>query len=193
MNNRVQNLLLGVLAVGLVGITVAYATLSSNLKISGTAKVATATWNVKFESLSAGTATGYATLPSTGKLAIQTGSTTISGDLGTLKAPGDTITYTVKVKNAGTINAKVNNVTTPTLTCKPVASGGNTTNATNFCKNLAYTVKYSDNTAIAANQTLTAGSSKDITIKMVNHNNSVLSEDVSVSASAMTLNYVQNN
>ena len=40
MNNKVQNILLGVLAVGLIGITVAYATLSQQLKINGTAKAA---------------------------------------------------------------------------------------------------------------------------------------------------------
>lgn len=40
MNNKVQNILLGVLAVGLIGITVAYAALTQQLTINGTAKVA---------------------------------------------------------------------------------------------------------------------------------------------------------
>ena len=194
MNNKVQNILLGVLAVGLVGITVAYASLSQNLSINGTAKVASATWDIKFTDMSNGAATGYAALPSSGKLAIQSNSTTISGDLGTLKAPGDTLTYTFKVKNTGSINAKVNSVTTPTLSCVSSSTGAATTNATNFCKNLAYTVKYSDGTSIAAGQALNAnGGSKDIVVKLVNNNNSLSSEDIKVTASAMTINYVQSN
>lgn len=194
MNNKTQNILLGVLAVGLVGISVAYASLSSNLKISGTAKVATATWNIKFDNMSAGVATGYAALPSSGKFGIQTGSTTVSGDLGTLKAPGDTITYKFKVKNNGSINAKVNSVSTPTLTCVSSSTGSATTASTNFCKGLAYTVQYSDGSAISAGQALAAnGGSKDITVKLVNNNNSLATEDIKVTASAMTINYIQSN
>ena len=194
MNNKTQHILLGVLAVGLVGISVAYASLSQNLTINGTAKVATATWDIKFDNMSAGAATGYATLPSSGKFGIQTGSTTVSGDLGTLKAPGDTITYTFKVKNNGSINAKVNSVSTPTLTCVSSSTGSATTASTNFCKGLAYTVQYSDGSAIAAGQALAAnGGSKDITVKIVNNNNSLVSEDIKVTASAMTINYIQSN
>lgn len=194
MNNKTQNILLGVLAVGLVGISVAYASLSSNLNISGTAKVATATWNIKFDNMSAGAATWYAALPSSGKFGIQTGSTTVSGDLGTLKAPGDTITYTFKVKNNGSINAKVNSVSKPTLTCVSSSTGSATTASTNFCKGLAYTVQYSDGSAISAGQALAAnGGSKDITVKLVNNNNSLATEDIKVTASAMTINYIQSN
>ena len=58
MNNKVQNIVLGVLAVGLIGITVAYASLSQQWTINGTAKVAAATWDIHFESMNAGTATG---------------------------------------------------------------------------------------------------------------------------------------
>ena len=178
----------------MVGISVAYASLSSNLKISGTAKVATATWNIKFDNMSAGVATGYAALPSSGKFGIQTGSTTVSGDLGTLKAPGDTITYTFKVKNNGSINAKVNSVSKPTLTCVSSSTGSATTASTNFCKGLAYTVQYSDGSAISAGQALAAnGGSKDITVKLVNNNNSLATEDIKVTASAMTINYIQSN
>lgn len=175
MNNKTQNILLGVLAAGLVGISVAYASLSSNLKISGTAKVATATWNIKFDNMSAGVAT-------------------VSGDLGTLKAPGDTITYTFKVKNNGSINAKVNSVSKPTLTCVSSSTGSATTASNNFCKGLAYTVQYSDGSAISAGQALAAnGGSKDITVKLVNNNNSLATEDIKVTASAMTINYIQSN
>ena len=192
MNNKIQNIVLGVLAVGLIGITVAYASLSQNLTINGTAKVAAATWDVHFEGMNAGTATGYATLPTTGKLAAS--GTSVSGNIGTLKAPGDTITYTFNVKNAGSINAKISSITAPNLTCAPVASGGSQTVANNVCANLTYTIEYTSESpkTIAVGNTLTAGASKNITLKIVNSSNATLaSEDIAVTASPMIINYVQ--
>ena len=192
MNNKIQNIVLGVLAVGLIGITVAYASLSQNLTINGTAKVAAATWDVHFEGMNAGTATGYATIPTTGKLAAS--GTSVSGNIGTLKAPGDTITYTFNVKNAGSINAKISSITAPNLTCAPATSGGSQTVANNVCANLTYTIEYTSESpkTIAVGNTLTAGASKNITLKIVNSSNATLaSEDIAVTASPMIINYVQ--
>ena len=192
MNNKIQNIVLGVLAVGLIGITVAYASLSQNLTINGTAKVAAATWDVHFEGMNAGTATGYATLPTTGKLAAS--GTSVSGNIGTLKAPGDTITYTFNVKNAGSINAKISSITAPKLTCAPVASGGSQAVANNVCANLTYTIEYTSESpkTIAVGNTLTSGASKNITLKIVNSSNATLaSEDIAVTASPRIINYVQ--
>ena len=193
MNNKIQNIVLGVLTVGLIGITVAYASLSQNLTINGTAKVAAATWDVHFEGMSAGTATGYAAIPTTGKLAAS--GTSVSGNIGTLKAPGDTITYTFNVKNAGSINAKISSITAPKLTCAPVASGGSQTVANNVCANLTYTIEYTSESpkTIAVGNTLTSGASKNITLKIVNSSNAttLASEDIAVTASPMIINYVQ--
>ena len=193
MNSKVQNIVLGVLAVGLIGLTVAYASLSQNLTINGTAKVAAATWDVHFEGMSAGTPTGYATLPTTGKLAAS--GTSVSGSIGTLKAPGDTITYTFNVKNAGSINAKISSITEPKLTCAPANTGGSQTVANNVCANLTYTIEYTSESpkTIAVGNTLPAGASKNITLKIVNSSaaTSLASEDVTVTASPMIINYVQ--
>ena len=193
MNNKIQNIVLGVLTVGLIGITVAYASLSQNLTINGTAKVAAATWDVHFEGMSAGTATGYAAIPTTGKLAAS--GTSVSGNIGTLKAPGDTITYTFNVKNAGSINAKISSITAPNLTCAPATSGGSQTVANNVCANLTYTIEYTSESpkTIAVGNTLTAGASKNITLKIVNSSaaTTLASEDIAVTASPMIINYVQ--
>ena len=188
MNNKVQNVLLGVLAVGLVGITVAYAALTQQLKIEGTATVKASTWDIHFNNMSNGAATGYATLPEAGKLAIENGNTTtISGNIGTLKAPGDSITYTFDIVNAGDINASITNVTTPTLTCK-IGENPETT----VCNNLEYSIKYSDGNAISVGDDLAKGATKPVTLTITSKNTDVIaSQDVTVTASPMTITYGQ--
>ena len=91
------------LVVAVVGLSIAYAGYTSSLTVQGTATVASA-WKIVWDDLDAGTPTGYA--ETTGKtLAIDSSKQAISGVLGTLKAPGDTITYTWNVENQGEIDA----------------------------------------------------------------------------------------
>lgn len=193
MNNKVQNVLLGVLAVGLIGITVAYAALTQQLKIEGTAKVASSKWDVHFGTVSAGNPQGYATA---GTLA-KTGETTIAGDIGTLKAPGDSITYTFDIENAGDINAIIDTVTggqsfTCTSATKSVADA--------VCKDLTYSIKYTDgNATIAKGDKLAKATNsstptkKNVTLTLTYKSTAttVASEDVTVTADPMTITYVQ--
>lgn len=192
MGSKVQNIVLGTLTVCLISLTVIYAVLTQKLDINTNANSKSSTWDIHFEGMNAGTATGYATLPTTGKLAAS--GTSVSGNIGTLKAPGDTITYTFNVKNAGSINAKISSITAPKLTCAPVASGGSQAVANNVCANLTYTIEYTSESpkTIAVGNTLTSGASKNITLKIVNSSNATLaSEDIAVTASPMIINYVQ--
>lgn len=193
MNNKVQNVLLGVLAIGLIGITVAYAALTQQLKIEGTAKVASSKWDVHFGTVSAGNAQGYATA---GTLA-KTGETTIAGDIGTLKAPGDSITYTFDIENAGDINAIIDTVTggqsfTCTSATKSVADA--------VCKDLTYSIKYTDgNATIAKGDQLAKATNtstptkKNVTLTLTYKSTAttLASEDVTVTADPMTITYVQ--
>ena len=193
MNNKVQNVLLGVLAIGLIGITVAYAALTQQLKIEGTAKVASSKWDVHFGTVSAGNAQGYATA---GTLA-KTGETTIAGDIGTLKAPWDSITYTYDIENAGDINAIIDTVTggqsfTCTSATKSVADA--------VCKDLTYSIKYTDgNATIAKGDKLAKATNsstptkKNVTLTLTYKSTAttVASEDVTVTADPMTITYVQ--
>lgn len=198
MNSKVQNVLLGVLAVGLIGITVAYAALTQQLTINGTAKVAATKWDVHFAKLSAGAATGYASTD--GKTLAIAGdkSTSIEGNLGTLRAPGDTITYTFDIANAGNINAVIDSVTggqgvTCTSTTQSVADA--------VCKELTYSIKYTDGNSIAKGDKLakatnsTTPTTKNVTLtltyKATAESASLPSEDVTVTANGMTINYVQ--
>ena len=195
MNNKVQNVLLGVLAIGLIGITVAYAALTQQLKIEGTAKVASSKWDVNFGTVSKGNAQGYATA---GTLA-KTGETTIAGDIGTLKAPGDSITYTFDIENAGDINAIIDTVTggqsfTCTSATKSVADA--------VCKDLTYSIKYTDGNAtiakgdkLAKATSASAPTKKNVTLTITYNKTdaqqTLASEDVTVTADPMTITYVQ--
>lgn len=193
MNNKVQNVLLGVLAIGLIGITVAYAALTQQLKIEGTAKVASSKWDVHFGTVSAGNAQGYATA---GTLA-KTGETTIAGDIGTLKAPGDSITYTFDIENAGDINAIIDTVTGgQRVTCTSATQSV----ADAVCKDLTYSIKYTDgNTTIAKGDQLAKATNsstptkKNVTLTLTYKSTAttVASEDVTVTADPMTITYVQ--
>lgn len=193
MNNKVQNVLLGVLAVGLIGITVAYAALTQQLKIEGTAKVASSTWDIHFDNLKGLAPVGYATA---GTLA-KTGETTIAGDIGTLKAPGDSITYTFDIVNAGDINAIIDTVTGgQSITC----ASANQSVADAVCKDLTYSIKYTDGNATiakgdklakAANASTPTTKNVTLTLTYKSTATTVASEDVTVTANPMTITYVQ--
>ena len=112
------------LLLSVIGLSIAYAGYTATLTVDGTATVASA-WKVVWEDLSAGQATGYASVENK-TLAIDSTEQAISGFVGTLKAPGDTITYTWKASNKGEIDATVTGVTVGTLTCAPAATNGST-------------------------------------------------------------------
>lgn len=190
MSNKVQNVLLGVLAVGLIGITVAYAALTQQLKIEGTAKVEASTWDIHFETLE-GAPNGYATLATdAGKLAIQSDTTIISGNLGTLKAPGDSITYTFDIVNAGDINAKLGSINIGTPTCTATDSAV----AAKVCGNLTYTLTYENGDTIQVGDTLNKKTTKKAKLVITSKNTDVVaSEDVSVDGIDATFLYNQAN
>ena len=60
-NERTRNIILIVLAVCLIGITVAYAILSQNLNIRGVANVNKTSWNIHFTNLLTPKVEGQAT------------------------------------------------------------------------------------------------------------------------------------
>ena len=192
MNNKVQNILLGVLAVGLIGITVAYAALTQQLTINGTAKVAAKKWDVHFAKLSDGAATGYASTD--GKTLAIAGdkSTSIEGNLGTLRAPGDTITYTFDIANKGTISAQLS---ADPIISTPECSSNDATGATVVCENVIYTLTYADGSKIKTGDILEKGEKKaaKLTISLKNSMSAVPSAEVDITNIAAVLNYNQKN
>ena len=138
---------IAILLLLVLGISVGYATIGTNLRIEGTSKINSTSWNVKFSAVNVTegsvTATKAATL----------GDTLISYDV-TLAKPGDFYEFTATVSNTGSINAM--------LTAAPSISGVSTEQQ----KYVNYTVTYSDGTAIASGDKLASGSTKDVKVRI---------------------------
>lgn len=110
MSEKSKNILLGVLIVGLVSMTVAYAALSTSLSIRGTATVEATKWDIHFANVEVDE--GATTIPSTdynlGTLTAAGDSPTlIDGLTATLKKPTDKLVVNFDIVNTGTIDAKL--------------------------------------------------------------------------------------
>ncbi len=116
---RTKIMVLVTLIVAILGLTVAFAALSTTLTINGTASVGGATWDVHFEEyevdgafttdsveLKYAVIEGDATINSTPTL---TG-TSLTGINVTLTKPGDYVGFALKIVNDGTIDAKIESI-----------------------------------------------------------------------------------
>lgn len=134
---NLEDIILLVLAICLIGITVAYATLSQNLDISGVATVKKGEWNIHFTKLLTPKSEGDATA---GKAVLNGDSTVITISDGILSAPGDKITYEFDVINEGDIDAEVELTSTQMENCR----AENGTDVTNFCNKIEFELFYKD-------------------------------------------------
>ena len=112
---REKVLVVVVLLIVIVGLTVAFAALSTTLNINGTAYLDAAKWGIRFENLSSPTKIGSATTTGTAKIE-ESKAAEITGMNVSLSIPGDKIVYTVDLVNKGTINAKIDNIEKTVLT-----------------------------------------------------------------------------
>ena len=189
--NRVRNVVLGVLAVSLIGLTIAYAQLTQRLNINGTAKSKSNTWDIHFENLKS-TVTGNAVLSQDNPLTIVSNSTTISGSVGNLSLPGDSIVYTFDIANKGTISAQLS---ADPIISTPECSSNDETGATVVCENVIYTLTYADGSKIKTGDILEKGEKKaaKLTLSLKNSMSAVPSAEVDITNIAAVLNYNQKN
>lgn len=103
-DKKFRALAIAAICVAIVGVSVAYAALSASLSISGVGTVDTASsWKVYFSDVSSATATGGAKV--TTAPALKASSTTNVEWAATFSAPGDSVSFTVTLKNEGSIDA----------------------------------------------------------------------------------------
>lgn len=118
-NNGPKKIALVTLVVAIVGLTVAFAMLSSNLNISGSAYVDPVKWGIYFDELSDGVTYNKATLDANTKAEIMTDSNGAKTKIGNMKVnlsiPGDKVVYTVDLVNEGTIPVEIAGITKPDM------------------------------------------------------------------------------
>ena len=116
MTEKNKNVLLGILILGIVSMTIAFAALSTSLRIGGTANVPEAKWDIHFENwLEAKPSTNLAGIENKAvqtHAATITNGTLIEGLQVSLMQPGDTTSYTFDIVNDGTISALLNDFET---------------------------------------------------------------------------------
>lgn len=185
--------LYGIVAVAfllsVVGISVGFAAMSSNLDVKGQSEVVPASWKIKFKDLSSPTISGTAQVVT----APQIESDTHIGDYDIqLSMPGDSVTYTFKVVNDGTIDAELSSYTfaTPSITGTGDAAASD---ASIVSSNLVYTLTYADGTPIQMNDELKKGTEK--TLKLTVGYNATATElpvsQVNIADMDITFTYAQ--
>jgi len=170
-----RNIAIIAVIVAILAMSVGFAALQQALTITGTGTVRAATWSVSFANLRAPVLTGGAAIDTPATLIIS--STTLTFDV-SLGKPGDSIEYVFDVRNNGDINAKIG-----TINLTGVSAA--------MAMNVTYTLTYADNSPILVNDTLAAGQSKNLRLRLSYNDVSDLSAvDVPLSLGA-NITYIQ--
>ena len=154
--NKKKNSII-ILVLLLLGISLGYSLLSSNLNISGTTGLSSNTWNIHWSNLSVtnGSVTGtQVTTPAT----IKTGNTEVEYSI-TLSTPGDFYEFTVDAVNEGSIDAMIESFSNKTFE-------SNGTTEKTLPTYLNYSVTYSDGIALAPKQKLDANTTEKIKVRV---------------------------
>lgn len=177
------------LVLSLVGISVGFAAMSSQLNVNGTANVVPASWKVKFDNLSSPTITGSAEVVQAPTIESDTH---IGNYEVKLTKPGDEIVYTFDIVNEGTLDAELS---TYTFTQPTITGTGDkaTEDAAIVSKNLVYTLTYADGSAINQNDELDKAETKSLklTIGYKSDATELPAKTVSVSNMDVTFVYAQ--
>lgn len=174
----------GALLVSVITLTMAYAVLSTTLKIKGTAKINSATWNINITAGDDFTTYGKAKF---GYPTIK--STTISDMKVDLYQPGDGVSFPFMVRNDGSLDAKLKEITKGTISC----SSTNITNAQKVCDNIIYTIKYEDGSEILEGDEVKSGGVQFFVLDIMYNKNSdfVSPTEVSIDGIDVVLLYEQ--
>lgn len=185
MKEHSKSIILAVLGVILLGMSIAYATLSTALKINGTANVAATTWNIHFANVAVAnttTITKY-NLGTLDENSSNTTGTKISGLKASLNNPADKLVVNFDIVNSGTIDAKLQSFS-KSIIHSDQAGYSNTT----------YTITCKDTSLneVTNNYVLQHGSSVNCVLTlMYNENASNFSDDITSTITA-NWNFIQN-
>lgn len=177
------------LLIAVIGVSIGYASMSTTLRINGSATMDTAHWKIRFKNLSNPSIAGQASVlqpPQLSDTVIETYSVKLT-------RPGDSVTYTFDVANESTdMNAVIGTFTKPNPTC--VGSGtAQSTDEGIVCGNLVYTLKYTNGGALVGeDDTLNAGETKNLTLTVGYEGNTLPTNDVEITNMNIAIVYDQN-
>ena len=183
MNRKNKSTLIAGLLAAIVLMAVGYAAFSTTLTISSTANVSSS-WNVAFDTTktsgtgvvtTAGSATGGTISYS------NNGQTATISETGLTK-PGDSATYTLTIKNTGSIKAALG---TPVLTGTSCEVSGLT------CSSSSGHIKFT--VSSPASSTLAAGASTTMTVKAEFPNTAVSSSTTETASISVSLTATQSS
>ncbi len=154
MRNNHKNAMLALLLGALVVMAVGYAAFSTALQINGTASI-DSSWNVQFDTTkTSGTGvikttmgTGGSTAPSGGTIAYP--NVTTANLTATLKQPGDSVEYTLTVKNTGSLAATLSGLSMTSSNGSCTGSGSSTV-CTSSGSHIRFTIGNFSSTSLAA-------------------------------------------
>lgn len=172
-----KTLILVILGVIIVSMSIAYASLASNLTIAGTVDAPSASWDIHFLNFSSSSTPVNTTLgeTNTGEIkSVSTSATSIDSLKAELKKPGDSIVYTFDIKNFGNIRAKLDSFTS-NITC----SNSN-------CSHATYSVICLDSSRneFVQNQNLEPNAVLNCTLTLKFKDDASIEDDVSANISA---------
>ncbi len=153
-------------------IGIGYAYLTTNLNIIGTTNVGASTWDVYWDNVQVTEGSVTASTP-----VIDTNKTTVSFNVH-LSKPGDYYEFTVDAKNAGTIDAMID-VLTSTLNGNPIST---------LPSYLNYSVTYSDDVPIKEKHELNAGTTETIKVR-VEYKSEISASDLPSTAQSLSLSF----
>ena len=178
------------LVLSIVGISIGFATMSTELTINGSATVVPASWKIKFQNLSkvTGDDANIITAPQI------TSDTHIGNYAVKLSKPGDKVVYKFQVANTGSLDAELSSYTfaTPTITGTGAAAAADAQIVTD---NLVYTLTYNDGakTAVQVGDDLDKEDSKELvlTVAYADDATELPADEVSITGMDVTFVYSQ--
>lgn len=188
----VQNVSIIVLAVAIIVMSVGYAAYGENLTVTGTTTIQKASWDIHFANYKK---TANTNILDSNISAPNLGTGTTSATFTATLAMNQTYEFTMDVENAGTFDALLKSFSL-TATKDGVSQTVNADGQSYSNDYLNYSVKWSDGTALAANQALTHNTSKTILINVTTtqpEDDNLLPSDNETYVFTLTLNYSQSN
>lgn len=146
-----KEILIAILIMGVVSMVIVYANFTRRLQIVNTAHINNTKWDIHFENLVKKSSTAQVI----SEPKISNSRTIISGLNVRLNKPGDYVTYTFDIVNAGDINAKLYDFNRSNPICEPSSA---------ICDSIIYSLKYTDGTAIKVSDKLRVNERRNVTM-----------------------------